>query len=284
MIQSFHLMRESMAEDNSPVRAVTRAIDVLLSLEDGPQSLARIAATTTLTKPTVHRLLATLATRQLVIQDPASSDYMLGPGCLGIADAVLRGLGGLGLLAHSTLVHLAETSQETVALHVPAGTQRVCVEQIPSPQPVRYTSAVGVAKPMYTGAMGKVLLAFMQEDDRREVLDRLTLMPITSSTVTDRSVLESQLSEVRRKGYSISRGEQADGVAALSAPVFAANGHVAAALSILGPTSRMTDPVIAKLRQVVVDAANDVSATLGYQQPASRRAVAAVASDGSVAQ
>ena len=257
-----------MPDDISPVRAATRAIDILLSLEEGPQSLARIAAETGLTKPTVHRLLATLANRQLVIQDPTTSDYMLGPACLGIADAVLRGLGGLGLLARSTLEHLAAASQETVALHVPAGTQRVCVEQIPSPQPVRYTSAVGVAKPLYTGAMGKVLLAFMHEDDRREVLDRLVLRAITPDTITDRATLERQLVDVRKKGYATSRGEQAEGVASVSAPVFGANGHVAAALSILGPSTRMSDSAVSKLRTLVIEAARETSQALGYRSTA----------------
>lgn len=216
----------------------------------------------------MHRLLATLANRQLVIQDPATIEYMLGPACLGIADAVLRGLGGLGLLARGTLEKLAETSQETVALHVPAGTQRVCVEQIPSPQPVRCTSAIGVAKPLYTGAMGKVLTAFMHDDDRRGLFDRLVLQPVTSATVTDRSVLERQLNEVRKKGYAVSRGEQAEGVASVSASVFGANGHVAAALSILGPSTRMTEAAVTKLRVLVVDAARETSWAMGYEQPA----------------
>ena len=156
-----------MADDTSPVRAVTRAMDVLLSLEDGPQSLAKIADATSLTKPTAHRLLATLSRNQLVIQNPWTSDYMLGPGCLGIANAVLTGLGGLGLMSQDILEGLAKASQESVALHVPAGTQRVCVAQVPSPQPVRYTADVGAAKPMYTGAMGKILLAFAHEQDRQ---------------------------------------------------------------------------------------------------------------------
>ena len=47
---------------------------------------------------------------------------MLGPGCLGIANAVLTGLGGLGLMAQDILEGLAKASQESVALHVPAGT------------------------------------------------------------------------------------------------------------------------------------------------------------------
>jgi DNA-binding IclR family transcriptional regulator len=255
-----------MIDDATPVRAVTRAIDVLLALQGGPRSLARIADTTGLTKPTVHRLLATLSLSQFVIQNPATSDYMLGPGCLGVADAVLRGLGGIELMARDTLEVLSEASQETVALHVPAGTQRVCVAQVPSPQPVRYTSSVGVTRPLYTGSMGKILLAFADEQDRRELLARMPLVALTTATVTDPRRLEEQLSEARKKGYSVSRGEQADGVAAISAPVFSANGHILAALSILGPSARMSDRTMTKLRPMVIGAALEISGRLGYEE------------------
>jgi DNA-binding IclR family transcriptional regulator len=267
-----------MADDTSPVRAVTRAMDVLLSLEDGPQSLAKIADATSLTKPTAHRLLATLSRNQLVIQNPWTSDYMLGPGCLGIANAVLTGLGGLGLMAQDILDGLAKASQESVALHVPAGTQRVCVAQVPSPQPVRYTADVGAAKPMYTGAMGKILLAFAHEQDRHELFTRLTLTPVTPLTIIDRDKLEIELAEVRKQGYAVSRGEQADGVASISAPVFAASGHVMAAVSILGPSTRMEDDTMTKLRPLVVRAGQEISRLLGYEKsPRRRRATAASA-------
>src|ERR1700722_17037196 len=260
-----------MADDTSPVRAVTRAMDVLLSLEDGPQSLAKIADATSLTKPTAHRLLATLSRNQLVIQNPLTSDYMLGPGCLGIANAVLTGLGGLGLMSQDILEGLAKASQESVALHVPAGTQRVGVAQVPSPQPGRYTADVGAAKPMYTGAMGKILLAFAHEQDRRELFTRLTLSPVTPLTIIDRDQLEVQLAEVRKQGYAVSRGEQADGVASISAPVFAASGHVMAAVSILGPSTRMEDDTMTKLRPLVVRAGQAIYRLLGYDNDSQGR-------------
>jgi DNA-binding IclR family transcriptional regulator len=264
-----------MTDDTSPVRAVTRAMDVLLSLEGGPQSLAKIADATGLTKPTAHRLLATLSRNQLVIQNPWTSDYMLGPGCLGIANAVLNGLGGLGLMAQDILDGLAKASQESVALHVPAGTQRVCVAQVPSPQPVRYTADVGAAKPMYTGAMGKILLAFAYEQDRLELFSRLTLIPVTPLTITNRDELEIELAEVRKRGYAVSRGEQADGVASISAPVFAASGHVMAAVSILGPSTRMADDTMANLRPMIIRAGQEISRLLGYEKSSKRRRAAA---------
>jgi DNA-binding IclR family transcriptional regulator len=259
-----------MAEDNSPGRAVSRAIDVLLTLEDGPQGLAEIAGTTGLTKPTARRLLATMSLNQLVIQNPWTGDYMLGPGCLGIANAVLRGLGGLGLIANDVLERLAEASQETAALHVPAGIQRVCVAQVPSPQPVRYTADVGAAKPLYTGGMGKILLAFANERDRHDLLSGLTLMPMTRATITDVVELETQVVEARRRGYAVSREEQSDGVASISAPVFAAGGHILAAVSIIGPSNRISDAMMAELRPMLVQAGLDISGMLGYEKSPGR--------------
>jgi DNA-binding IclR family transcriptional regulator len=259
-----------MAEDNSPGRAVSRAIDVLLALEDGPQGLAAIADTTGLTKPTAHRLLATMSINQLVIQNPWTGDYMLGPGCLGIANAVLRGLGGLGLIANDVLERLAGASQETAALHVPAGIQRVCVAQVPSPQPVRFTADVGAAKPLYTGAMGKILLAFANERDRHDLLSGLTLMPMTRATITDVVELETQVDEARRRGYAVSREEQSDGVASISAPVFAASGHILAAVSVIGPSNRISDVMMARLRPMVLQAGLDISGMLGYEKSPER--------------
>src|SRR5260221_440881 len=91
-------------EDQGPVRSVARATDVLLVLGDGRQSLGRIAQRARLTKPTAHRLLASLAHRQMVIQDGATGDYLLGPGVLAIADAVMRGAADRRILAALSVI------------------------------------------------------------------------------------------------------------------------------------------------------------------------------------
>jgi DNA-binding IclR family transcriptional regulator len=256
--------RRTVADDNTPVQSVVRAADVLLSLLGGPLSLAGIAETTGLRKPTVHRLLATLSLSQLVIQNHTTREYLLGPACLGIADAVRRGLGGMDVIAGKHMQALVDATQETVALYSLVGTQRLCVASIPSPQPIRYTSDVGATKPLYAGSMGKILLAFTDDARRRELLDQMRLVPITEDTVTDRAVLEKQLAEARSQGYLVTRAEQTHEVASISAPVFAENGQVLAALSVLGPSVRMPDTVMARLRPLVVAAADDISRELGY--------------------
>jgi DNA-binding IclR family transcriptional regulator len=246
-------------EDQVLVRSVARAIDILLALQHGTVSLGRIAQRTGLSKPTAHRLLSSLSYGQLVIQDPVTSEYMLGPGCLGIADAVMSGLGGLGPIAVPTLQQLAADSGESAALHVRAGLQRICVEQVPSPQPVRYTARVGASNPLHAGAMGKLLLAFSDPADLADLLDRIPLTASTNATITDRRTLETELDRIRGTGYAVSRGEHAVGVAAVSAPVLRSDGSILAALSVLGPTERLTDAAIKKLLPTLRSAAADLA-------------------------
>ena len=242
-----------------PVRSVGRAVDLLLALAHGPQTLGRLAERTDLSKATVHRLLASLGHGQLAIQDPSTGDYLLGPGCFVIADAVMRGLGGLGVLARPVLERLRDTTGETVTMHVRAGSQRLCVEELVSLQSVRYTAGVGTATPIHVGSAGKLLLAYTNKDERTDLLDHSTLDPITGATITDRAELEAEVEEVRRLGYAESHGERVVGASAISAPILSSDGTILAALSILGPDGRLTQERVDEFRPAVLAAASDIS-------------------------
>jgi DNA-binding IclR family transcriptional regulator len=256
-------------DEHGPVRSVARAADILAALEDGPRSLGRIAQRTGLSKPTAHRLLASLAYRQMVIQDPETVEYMLGPGCLRVADAIMRGAAGIGALVMPVLESLATSTGETVALHVRAGLERICIGQVASSQPVRYTAHVGATYPLHTGSMGKVLLAFSEQAERNELLDRLQLTALTETTITDRPTLEAEIEKIRGSGFATSHGERAAGVAAMSAPIFGPDGRILAALSILGPDGRLSEAAMATLRPALAAAAADCTERVhGHPEPA----------------
>jgi DNA-binding IclR family transcriptional regulator len=253
------------ADEDVPVRSVARALDILFALEHGRQTAGMIARSTGLSKVTARRLLGSLTYRGLVVADPTTSTYMLGPGCFGILDAVVRGAGGMEVIAGSVLTELAAATRETVAVYVRAGPRRICVAQVPSPQPVRYTARLGMENPIHTGAMGKVLLAFSEPDEREDIVSRMTLDASTDATITDRDVLDAELRKIREQGYAVSRGERSPGVAAISAPVFAGDGRILAALSILGPDERLTDAVMADVRPRLLAAATQVADRVAAQ-------------------
>jgi DNA-binding IclR family transcriptional regulator len=145
---------------------------------------------------------------------------------------------------------------------------------VPSPQPVRYTARVGASNPLHTGAMGKVLLAFSDPGDLGDLLDRMTLTASTDRTITDRRKLEDELNTIRGSGYAVSRGEQAVGVAAMSAPILRSDGVILAALSVLGPTDRLTDEKLQELLPILRAAATTVTERVAHGSDAVMSSVA----------
>jgi DNA-binding IclR family transcriptional regulator len=254
-VTELHDDRAELLDDQGQVRSVARASNILVALEQGAMSLGRIAQRTGLTKPTAHRLLASLGYRQMVIQDPATLEYLLGPGCIRVADAIMRGGAGIGILVTPILESLEASTGETVALYIRAGLDRICIGQVPSRQPVRYMAHVGATYPLHAGSMGKVLLAFGDDAERHEVFQRLLLSSLTPRTVVDREQLRQQIEDIRHAGYSVSRGERTPDVASVSAPIFGPDGRLLAALAVLGPESRLSDKAIEGIRPFLLAAA-----------------------------
>jgi DNA-binding IclR family transcriptional regulator len=113
--------------------------------------------------------------------------------------------------------------------------------------------------PIHTGAMGKVLLAFSDAAEREEILDRTELVAYTPATITDRAMLDRELAKIRDAGFAESRGERSPGVAAVSAPVLGPDRRLIAALAIIGPSERLDDEMLARLRKPLGAAAREIS-------------------------
>ena len=91
--------------------------------------------------------------------------------------------------------------------------------------------------------------------------DRLDAL--TPQTITDRAMLETELAEIRVRGYAHAVDELELGLSALAAPVYGADGAVVAALSISAPTNRMTAVAVERLAPVLLEQARELSRRLG---------------------
>jgi DNA-binding IclR family transcriptional regulator len=216
------------------VQSIERGIDVLMSVAERPKTLAEVMRDTKLSKATVFRMLASLGYQNVVTKN-GDNTYVLGPGCLLLMQGVTNSLGvttGAGRLA---LQELWEETGETVAIHVPLGTDRICVEELPSAAPIRYMSEIGSAAPLTVGSAGRVLLAFLPTAQLTRTLDMLAM----STSESDLRTCSAELEVIRDRGYAMSEGERVRGAAAISTPIFGRQGFVAA-LSVLGPDFRFT--------------------------------------------
>lgn len=243
------------------VQSVERGISILMALADGARTLTDVTRATGLSKGTAFRLLASLNHEQLVVKDPAENVYLLGPGFLRMFQGVMGDLGSIGTLARPQLEELWRSSAETITLHVSIGAERICVAELPSPQPIRYISSIGATAPLHVGSAGKVLLAFLEPARLERTLAALPLGAMTEATTTDIGVLRQELATVARQGWAMSTGERITGASAISVPIAGGPG-ILAALSVLGPSDRLTAQARMALLPDMKAAATAIAATL----------------------
>jgi DNA-binding IclR family transcriptional regulator len=251
-------------EDTLGVKSLLRAlslIDILSSSPDG-QSLGEIARAAQLPPSTVHRLLQSLQQMGYVIQDHATAHYALGEKLilLGRKAEQQRDVRNI---ARPHLEHLARATNETVSLTTILDNSVVQLDHVDSPNMLKVTWDSGQRFPIHASASGKVFLAYLPEADRNRILKTIKLQPFTKRTIVDRRRTLVELRTISSRGYALDDAEREEGVRCVAAPIFNATGLVVAAVSISGPSLRLSLSKLDELAIQVVQTAQAISASLG---------------------
>ncbi|MCL4465355.1 MAG: IclR family transcriptional regulator [Chloroflexi bacterium] len=251
------------------MRLVDRVVDVLSCLQDeaGGLGVTEISERTGLPKSTVHGLLNALAGRALVVQEPLTQRYGLGLGLVRMASVFLRERNLLLGVAQRHMERLRELSGETVCLHIPYGLERVCLAQVESFNAIRYTMEVGKPEPLYCGATGKLLLAYMPQEVVERVIEVSGLVPLTPYTITDPVALRRELAHIRARGYAVSYEERALLASAVSAPLRDGHGQVVGCLTVYGPRARLDEARVERLLPAVQSTAGELSRAVAAPPP-----------------
>lgn len=253
----------TLAKDgDAPVQSVDRAIAILeLLAARGETGVTEIAAALGVHKSTAFRLLSVLERRGLTEQVSERGKYRLGFRMVVLAHAAARQL-DITQLARPVCEWLAEQVGETVNLAVLDDDAAVNVVQVRGTKAVSSYNWIGQRTPLHATSSGKVLLASLGKD-RRQALYEAGLPAFTPKTICDGAALEAELERVRAKGYAYTIEELEEGLNALAAPVRSDDGAVVASISVSAPSYRMGLDAIHRLAELVVKAADEVSAALG---------------------
>lgn len=241
----------------SSARSVEHALDLLLKFIDKPSMEAsEIAATMKISRPTLYRLLGTLEKKGLLRSWGQPRAYELTPLVVELANAWLS-LIDPARVGRPFLRELFDLTKETTSLYVLRdGVKRVCVQQFQSDAALSFSPGVGYTVPLYRGASGKAILAFLPEEQAAKALR-------AAPRDVDRAVLRRVLSRVRRDRYYVSEGELVDGVSSVAAPIFGHGGAVAAAVVVSAPDARFTARKRERFIVLVRATAEKISAALG---------------------
>lgn len=241
-----------IAQKPTAIRSVFRAVNILVCLSNGMNSITEIANCCKLTKPTVYRLLQTLEELLMVIQDPINHRYYLGPLINRIASNPEVNHHYLINCALEELTHLWDFSGETVELNIMVGLQYIRLYEIQSKYELKVVAGPDPVGPVYVGAAAKVLLSQLDDEELGTALRNITISRVTEHSVIDKKELMAQAKEISRQGYAVSYGERIAGALCISAPI--KNYFWPVALSLVGPVSRLEPRRDETLKEVMAGA------------------------------
>ena len=250
---------------NYDITALQRGLRLLHLFSEAPRGLTakQVASLSRLPVSTVHRFLANLVTAGFLNRD-GEGTHSLGIACFSIGQAALGQL-DIRRLSLPYLRELNQQTRETIHLTVRHGLSAVYVEKLDSPEPLRIHSRIGAAVPLYCTAVGKVMLAYMPEDEQQRILPDLNLQRQTSNSVGSLQELKTELYRVRKNGYACDLEENERHIRCVAAPIWDHTGSVQSSLSITAPTVRMPVARLRQLAPMIQRAGLQVSAELGYQ-------------------
>jgi IclR family acetate operon transcriptional repressor len=246
------------------VQSLERAFDLLERMADagGEVGLSELSAAGGLPLPTIHRLMRTLVACGYVRQQP-NRRYALGPRLIRLGESASR---LLGTWARPCLARLVEETGETANMALLDGDEVVYVAQVPSKHSMRMFTEVGLRVLPHSTAVGKALLAHTPDDEVRALLARTGMPAATEKTITTAEGFLAALEDVRRLGYAMDDNEQEMGVRCLAVTV--PGSPTTAALSVSGPSGRMTDAAAERIVPVLQQAAKELSQALANPPPA----------------
>lgn len=246
------------------VSSVLKVFNILQALGEQKEiGVSELSQRLMTSKATTYRFLQTMKTLGYVAQEGEADKYSLtlklfelGAKSLGYAD--------LTALADKEMRQISEQTGEASHLGVLDENAIMYVHKIDSSYNLRMESRIGSRNPLYTTAIGKVLLAGRSDDAVRSICAPIEFKKSTDKTHDNVEALIAELAKVREQHYGEDNEEQEPGLRCLAAPVYDRFGNVIAGVSISFPTIRHSEEKFAQYVEMLQTAGRHISEKLGF--------------------
>jgi DNA-binding IclR family transcriptional regulator len=221
-----------------------------------------VAAKLRVAKSSAHDLMSSLA-KLGFLNKTDENRYRLGWRLVTLSETLLATT-ELRKEAHPVMEELAVQYQETIHLAVLDGTQAVYVDKLEGRQAVRVElTSLGARLYAHCSALGKVLLAYRDEDQVKHIIQTAGLPRFTDNTITDEKELLQNLARIRKQGFAYDLEEILPDLCCVAAPIYEYSGNVIAAISMSIPAYRFRR-LQAEYRDAIVRTARNISERLGH--------------------
>ncbi|OEU60371.1 MAG: IclR family transcriptional regulator [Desulfobacterales bacterium PC51MH44] len=200
--------------------SVKKAFAILSAISSSKEGLgvSELARGLNMAKSTVHGMTLALEEVGAVMRDPQTKRYKLGFTLLEIGRSAYSQI-DLETSARPIMEDLMEKTQTSVFLGILNWDHVTVLDIVESRQDLKITAPVGTTMPLFAGAVGKVFLASMDEEQAAKIVKSKGLPQFTENSIVDSKLYYQELKRVKQKGYAVDDEEYILGVRAVASPI-----------------------------------------------------------------
>jgi DNA-binding IclR family transcriptional regulator len=244
------------------VKKAFAILSAVSSSKDG-MGVSDLAKKLNMPKSTVHGMTSTLEELGTVLRDPLSKKYKLGFTLLEIGRSAYSRI-DLQTSARPVTEELMERTQTSVFLGILNWGQVTILDVVESRQGLNITAPVGSTIPLFAGAVGKVFLAAMPEDQTTKIIKSKGLPRFTDNSIVDMDLYFNELKQVRETGYAVDDEEYILGVRAVASPLMGL-GQLRSAIWAVGFKASLDEKKMQTLTAETQKAAKAISRRIQEQ-------------------
>ena len=255
---------ESEDRARGGVQSIGRAFAILEEVARNREgiSLAELAKRVGLHNSTTFHLVKTMASLGYVRQIKDTKRYRIGRPLFALAAGALDEIEMVSM-ATPVLNDLSHETGESSHFATRMSDAVVVMARTPGPGAFQLTERMGVVRPAYCTALGKVILAALRPDQLERYLDRVELKPLTQNTITERGRLLQEIAEIRSAGIAFDDCEFDSELRCAAMPIFDFSGKVVGAIGISGPVWRLSIQALRSRARSLEAAAKRLSEAFG---------------------
>lgn len=252
-----------MSKSIQGAQSFARNMNVLQQIADAgtPPSRAELMQHCGLTRPTLYRIVASLEAEGL-IATTKDNRYTLGGRLVMLARKALA-QNDIREIAGSPLMHLRDTTGETVHLAIRSGDDLIYIDKFESREVVRMASTIGTRVTFSSSGVGKAFLSALPVSEAESLIAKMSIHKITPFTTIDHSAMKDIVSQTRVAGFVCDNQENEIGIVCFGAAICEGTDRPVASVSVSVPLFRLHED-ISRYSVPLLEAVAVISAKLGF--------------------
>ncbi len=244
------------------IQSISRAMNILeIVIQHEPIGVTKVSNITDIHKSTVYRILNTLVHLGYVSQNK-DGKYHVGLKLFEIGSKAINNL-DLRQTVSPYLKEIQEKTGETIHLGVLDYMEIIYIDKVESDKTIRMHSKIGKRSYAHSTSLGKVILAYSDDDIIERIIKEKGLPKLATNTITEPDEFRNHLQKVNEQGFALDEEENEIGIRCIAAPIFDYSGNVVAAFSVSGPSIRVTREKIMTFKDIVKSYSRQISSALG---------------------